>query len=1294
MPRLVLSLLVLFALCQTSSGVIQNVVQLPGLTNSSHSDSSVVVLPNGNIVVVEPGFQPSVSLSNMGAVWLYSPKGELISTLVGSQQGDRVGSGGVTVLPNGHFVVLSPVWKNGAVTNAGAVTWGGAETGWGVGLMVEVSAANSLVGGQGNDQVGSEGLVALSNGHYVVHSQLWGIDSIAPPIPPSVPSSKGAVTWCDGWGGTVGVVSAANSLVGSDKGDRIGSGGVKALSNGHYVVCSPLWGGDIPSGNGAVTWGNGGGGTVGEISAANSLVGSWAHDNVGSGGVTVLNHGNYVVSSPSWRHDGVSAAGAVTWGDGNGGTLGLVSASNSLVGILVSDSIGSGGVTALVNGNYVVSSPQWDSASAANAGAVTWCQGFGGTVGQVNGINSLVGSVDNDRVGNGGVTALANGHYVVRSLLWDNGSAVNAGAVTWGDGQTGTAGPVSADNSLVGEHSFANIGHGGITALSGGHYVVCSHDLSSSTWLSSNGAVTWCDGWGGTVGAVSAGNSLIGSNHNDRVGSGGIIMLTNGHYLVSSPQWGNGSGGVNAGAVTWMDGGKVTGGVVSPANSLVGGKANEKVGGGGITVLSNGNYVVSSPEWRNGVGVRVGAVTWGYGLGGSVGTVGPANSSVGQQTDDFGGNGVIAALSNGNYVMLNPQWKNKEAEPVGAVTLMSGFKVARGVVSMDNSLVGGKDGDFSNGKVIAHEDGDFSITGVSWSPRTGLNGDTVTLGDGAAGISGSVIHADRVVGYAANSLLKHDYDPERQHLIVLDTNYRRLLIFTKSRLESLALSGHNAPGGLNIAYGSPGGLAVGSDGNALFEATLIGSGANSGKQALFAPGRSGFTEMVLRQGDGLAALGLGLPNDATIAGMGGLMRQNPRGGLFQATVRGSGVKASNNRLLLLENNIGVLPLLRSGTQMPALNMASLNRPLEMVQSHDENLIALTYILNKGRSPKVVKGNDSGLLLLGHSGAVRGTSAAREGRTAFGGGDGLFGQFTGSLAAGLGQTVHFGAMLKPTKGRAVSALFRTTVDGAVVGRTVKVGDVAPGAVPAKFGSFKGLSQMGTDALFTATLKGSPAKWNEGLWRGDGSAVLTQKGEPLNAVNVASSPERARFARLLRFWPAGGSRIILQVQLAGAGVKSGSNQALVLRLENGRNLLLMRTGNVMPGVGTARLKTISAVDVDPQTGKYAVLGTLSGVSASENQALWSGNASLGDAGSALLGSGGTAAVYGMPVLRLRKGQTYRTENTPQSVLRSISLRPAVDKSGAGGRGLAQVVGSDGAIALVLTGDRKLSEVVVLR
>ena len=54
--------------------------------------------------------------------------------------------------------------------------------------------------------------------------------------------------------------------------------GVTPLSNGNYVVESPYWNGN----RGAATWGNGSTGISGTISAANSLVGSNPGDGVGT----------------------------------------------------------------------------------------------------------------------------------------------------------------------------------------------------------------------------------------------------------------------------------------------------------------------------------------------------------------------------------------------------------------------------------------------------------------------------------------------------------------------------------------------------------------------------------------------------------------------------------------------------------------------------------------------------------------------------------------------------------------------------------------------------------------------------------------------------------------------------------------------------------------------------------------------------------------------------------------------------------------------------------------------------
>ncbi len=306
------------------------------------------------------------------------------------------------------------------------------------------------------------GITVLPSSNYVVESDTWN-------------GAAGASTWCNGAMMTAGPVSSSNSLVGATEGgwvDCLGwqgqltsGGGTIVLANGNYVVCSPDWNDidDSEHDNGAITWVDGLTGTTGTVSSDNSLIGG-LNENVGFGGVTALKNGNYVVDTKYWnnpQYESGYSVGAVTWCNGQTGTDGVVSVANSLIGVLGStlandglltgDNIGSGGVTALANGGYVVSSPNWNG----DAGAVTWCDGTKPTSATVTADNSLVGSSAGDHVGSLSVTALTNGNYVVASPDWDN----TAGAVTWGNGANGTTvGPVTNENSLVGTYAGDQVG--------------------------------------------------------------------------------------------------------------------------------------------------------------------------------------------------------------------------------------------------------------------------------------------------------------------------------------------------------------------------------------------------------------------------------------------------------------------------------------------------------------------------------------------------------------------------------------------------------------------------------------------------------------------------------------------------------------------------------------------------------------------------------------------------------------------------------------------------------------------
>ena len=170
---------------------------------------------------------------------------------------------------------------------------------------------------------------------------------------------------------------------------------------------------------------------------------------------------------------------------------------------------------------------------------------------------------------------LTNGNYVVLSDVWDNGAVADVGALTWGNGATGSAGAVSAANSLIGS-TASDLNLLTVTALNNGNYVATSLSWDNGT-ATDAGSVTWGDGTAGVVGAISATNSLIGSTTSDQVGLGGVTPLSNGNYVVASSNWDNG-GIVDAGAFTRGSGTAGISGTISAANSFVGATANDRLG--------------------------------------------------------------------------------------------------------------------------------------------------------------------------------------------------------------------------------------------------------------------------------------------------------------------------------------------------------------------------------------------------------------------------------------------------------------------------------------------------------------------------------------------------------------------------------------------------------------------------------------------------------------------------------------------------------------------------------------------
>ncbi len=662
-------------------------VDITGPSGSVAFGTSVTVLSNGNFVVTDPHASHE-GMANAGAVHLYHRDGSLVSTLTGSSADDYVG-GRVYEVGESNFVVTSPSWSNGAANDAGAVTWVDGEEG----LAGVVSSDNSLVGTASNDRIGWEGVVTVGDGKYVVISPLWSNGAA---------TQVGAITWGDGNAGLTGFVSSENSLVGASAYDHVGAtygssyfgGGVVPLLNGNYVVISPDWNNGAIADAGAVTWVNGATGLTGPVSSDNSLVGTTPNDRIGIPSVTALANGNYVVASMWWQNPEPGGDGAITWGSGQGGLTGPVSIGNSLVGSTNYCCNDARWVTALTNGNYVVSSPGW-SGLVDSGGAVTWADGDTGLVGTISAENSLVGTTAFDLVGYGaspgawgagGITALANGNYVVASSGWQGDREGVGGAATWADGERGVTGPVSIDNSLVGT-GFSDVI---VTALTNGNYVVAMPNWNWKDGSASGplGAVTWADGTMGLSGRVSVENSLVNTRGiYGGQGAAGVTALSDGNYVVASPRWsavGAEAPARDLGAVTWGNGSTGIVGQVAASNSIVGTSPGERVGSGGAIALTNGNYVFSSPRWPGLPKPYGGAVTWAYGGHSTIGNIDPENSLVGAYVGDGLLSGGLLALEDGNYVMASLRRQDER----GLVILGNGNFPQVGTVQEFNSVTG------------------------------------------------------------------------------------------------------------------------------------------------------------------------------------------------------------------------------------------------------------------------------------------------------------------------------------------------------------------------------------------------------------------------------------------------------------------------------------------------------------------------------------------------------------------------------------------------------------------------------
>lgn len=654
--------------------------------------------------------------------------------IVSPQAGDERFGIEVTVLDNGNYVVSDRGWDSGTIENVGAVYLYDGMTD---------TLISTLTGSQAEDGVGP--IIEVGDSNFLALSQSWDDGTI---------EDVGAVTWIDGKTGLNGVVSKANSLHGTTAGDRIGT--AFSLDNGNYVVSSSQWDDGSTKDVGAVVLADGNTGITGPVTTSNSLHGSSVDDKIG--GTWELDNGDFLVLSWQWDDGATEDVGAATLVDGTTGLTGPVTKTNSLHGTSSNDRVGLGFPTLLTNGNYVINSSQWNG-----VGASTWVDGNAGLTGPVTTSNSLYGAAGT--AGLGSVVPLSNGNYVTSWPGFDNGGVDNVGAVTLGNGTTGTTGAVSTSNSLYG----VSEGDGNLVRaypLTNGNYVT-----SWETWdlgaVGDVGAVTWANGTTGLTGPVTISNSLHGSALDDNVGEG-VIPLANGNYVVSSPIWDFGAV-ADVGAATWANGTTGLTGPVTASNSLYGTTADDQVGiqhpkrasftagRSGITALENGNYVVPSMEWDSPSAADVGAVTWANGATGVSGPVTMSNSLHGTTVGDLVGgrrlnpvsdiyDAEIIGLPSGNYVVPASEWDNGSMQDVGASIWVDGSTGLTGPVTTSNSLYGASPLDtVGSAQTRPLETGDYIVRSFRFDDGATVDAGAFTFGFGLSGITGPVSRSNSAI---------------------------------------------------------------------------------------------------------------------------------------------------------------------------------------------------------------------------------------------------------------------------------------------------------------------------------------------------------------------------------------------------------------------------------------------------------------------------------------------------------------------------------------------------------------------
>ncbi len=391
--------------------------------------------------------------------------------------------------------------------------------------------------------------------------------------------------------------------------------------------------------------------------------------------------------------------------------------------------------------------------------------------------------------------------------------------------------------------------------------------------------------------------------------------------------------------------------------------------------------------------------------------------------------------------------------------------------------------------------------------------------------------------------------------------------------------------------------------------------------------------------------------------------QRPTDGLARVRLAGPGVTPANRELIMSRDT----PIIRTGDVIGPFTQP-IQRFFEVSQSGGPNQYA-TVVVQVKQGGNINATNDTGILRINNIGGFVQSYT-----------EGFFdqGQFFGRCAASSDDFMTWGGFYFPGGSGPVQGAMTRSISGTPPDVFIHGGMEINGLSEVFPRAVLGETELDSYSYARATLRGQGinAGNNEGVFFTRVDSLILQKGE----APIPQNPAQV-IARILQFWPTTefdlGKGIAL-VKLRGPGVNGSNDCALVRVMGLGFFELLLREGDDVCDWDCPRVGGIQRVDVDPASGRYAVVASLTG-SPRRNQGLFTGHANATD------------SLFRKASLRLRKGIAYQATGGDTTTLRSIVLAPFPTRSGVGGTGKTQVINGNGEVVVCLQFDNQAKEIM---